>query len=397
MNERLDPRTVHTKSGGAEPTRVDLERLVKAIEDRDNDMLAKLLEANTAAAEAKARLDELDQKMSRGAGSGSSPAEDDGNLGKALVNSEEFKTFVKNGARGQTRISVPKVKAVGTVTSGSTFGGPLIAPDYRPNLLMPLPQRRFTIRDLLAPGQTNGNAVLYPRQTARQNNAAPVAELAQKPQSDFSMEIASAPVRTIAHFMHASRQALDDAPALASLIDTELRYGLAFTEEIQFLLGDGTGENILGIMPQASAFSAAFMPQDPTPIDYLALAILQTELAYLPATGIVLHPTDWARIRLTKDAEGRYIVGNPQDMVEPRLWSLPVVVTPAVGLNRFLVGSFAYGAQVFDRMETEVLASSENANNFEINRITIRGEERVAMAVKRPTAFVTGNVTDGTP
>jgi hypothetical protein len=48
-------------------------------------------------------------------------------------------------------------------------------------------------------------------------------------------------------------------------------------------------------------------------IDVMRLAMLQAALAEYPATGHVLHPTDWASIETLKDdGEGRYIIGNPQ-------------------------------------------------------------------------------------
>ena len=41
-------------------------------------------------------------------------------------------------------------------------------------------------------------------------------------------------------------------------------------------------------------------------------------------------------------------------------------------------------------MAVEVLISTENVDDFEKNLATMRAEERVAIAVKRPTAFTKG-------
>src|SRR5690606_29707971 len=126
------------------------------------------------------------------------------------------------------------------------------------------------------------------------------------------------------HYAKASRQILDDAAQLRTYIDGRLRYGLAFKEEAQLLNGDGTGQNLLGIVPQATAYSAEFTPDSATAIDTMRLAMLQAALAEYPATGHVMHPTDWARIELTKDAGGQYIIGVPQGTASPTLWGLPV-------------------------------------------------------------------------
>ena len=119
---------------------------------------------------------------------------------------------------------------------------------------------------------------------------------------------------------------------------------------------------------------------------------MQAILAEFPASGVVLHPTDWAAIELTKDGQGRYLIGRPQDGTPARLWNLPVVETTAMAQNTFLTGAFSLGAQIFDRMAVEILISTENDKDFENNMVTIRAEERLALAVYRPQAFVTGQL-----
>jgi HK97 family phage major capsid protein len=219
---------------------------------------------------------------------------------------------------------------------------------------------------------------------------APVVEASTKPQSDLTFGQIQAPVTTIAHFMLASRQILDDAPALRSIVDSELLYGLGFVEEAQILSGDGTGVNLFGLIPQATAYSGAFSVTGETAIDRLGLAILQTELANLPATGMVLSNTDWRKIMMTKDSLGRYIVGDPINETTPRLWGLPVVPTNAMATGNFLVGSFYYAAQIFDRLDKVVLVSTEDSDNFRKNLVTLLAEERLALAVKQPLALTYG-------
>lgn len=191
--------------------------------------------------------------------------------------------------------------------------------------------------------------------------------------------------------MKASRQILDDFSQLRSIIDQRLLYGLAYVEEGQLLNGDGTGQNLHGIIPQATAYAAAFTPDAPTAIDTLRLAQLQAALAEYPATGHVLHPTDWARIELTKDTTGRYIIGNPQGTIGPTLWGLPVVATQAIAADKFLTGAFRLGAQLFDRWDARVEAGFVN-DDFIKNLVTILAEERLALAVYRPEAFIYGDL-----
>jgi HK97 family phage major capsid protein len=74
------------------------------------------------------------------------------------------------------------------------------------------------------------------------------------------------------------------------------------------------------------------------------------------------------------------------------LWNIPVVVTTLMPVNTFLIGTFRRGAQVFDRMDAAILISTENDKDFELNLATVRGEKRLAFAVSRPAAFITGSL-----
>ena len=354
----------------------------------------RLTDFNTKSEALETRLQEIEQKISRPGGAQSAQYK---TLGEHVVENEKVKEgLLGDGGtkRGKVQISI-ETKAIlsGTGSWGSTasVGNSLVAPD-RQIPTVDLPKRQMTVRDLVAPGQTSSNAIEYAVQTTRTNNAGVVAEGALKPTSNYAWDLRSFPVRTIAHLTKASRQILDDAPGLRSIIDAEMRYGLDFAEEAELLYGDGTGAHILGIVPQATAYSAAFAVSDETAIDRIRLAMLQGVLALYPMTGHVLNPTDWTKIEMIKDGLGRYLIGDPQGNIQPRLWGLPVVSSLALTAGTFLTGAFKYAAQIFDRMAIEVLISTENNDDFEKNMITIRAEERLALVVKRPAAFITGNL-----
>lgn len=285
-----------------------------------------------------------------------------------------------------------KIAINAAITSLDTSAGSLVQPQRVGGVIAP-PNRRMTIRDLIAPGRTASNMIEYIRETGFTNNANVVSEApaTEKPESDIEMELVQAGVKTIAHLIRASKQILDDAPMLASYIDSRLRYGLMLKEEAQLLKGSGVGINLHGIYTQATAYAnPGVIVQAQTRIDQLRLALLQAELAEYYADGIVLSPIDWAAIELTKDAENNYILAAPWMTTGASLWSRPVVPTQSMDAGDFLVGAFQMGAQVFDREDANVVISTEDKDNFSKNMITIRAEERLALAVYRPEAFVKG-------
>jgi HK97 family phage major capsid protein len=169
-----------------------------------------------------------------------------------------------------------------------------------------------------------------------------------------------------------------------------------YVEENQLLNGVVTGTDLNGIFTQACAYAAPIQPSaagNLTKIDIIRLAILQAFLAEFPSNGIVLNPKDWADIELTKTDEGAYLFANPQNGTDPRLWRLPVVETQAMAADNFLTGAFQLGAQIFDREDANVELSTEDSDNFRKNLVTIRAEERLALAVYRPESFVKGAFT----
>ena len=309
-------------------------------------------------------------------------------VGQQLVSAEVMKD-IRSSMEGNKRVSVPVQAAITTVD----VPGQIIAPTRLPGIDQ-TPKQRLFIRDLIAPGRTQSNTIYYVKQTGFTNNASVVPENTTKPYSEIQFAEETTPVRTIAHMFKASKQILDDFAQLQSTVDAEMRYGLKYVEEQEILFGDGTGAHLKGIIPQAVAFNPAFDVDKQSGIDVLRLAMLQAQLARFPASGHVLHFTDWARIELTKDELGRYILANPAQLTTPTLWGLPVVATEAAQfLGKFLTGAFNSGAQLFDREDANVVISTENADDFEKNMISIRCEERVALAVYRPEAFVFGSLT----
>lgn len=252
-----------------------------------------------------------------------------------------------------------------------------------------LPKQRLTIRDLLNVVSISTGSVEYVQQDARPTGAGVVAEGALKPESEMGFSLKSTSSKVIAHWIKASRQVLEDLPQLSDLIDNEMRYGLALAEEMQVLGGDGTGQNLSGLVTNATAFLDPLGLLLPTMLDILGAAILQSALADYPATGIVMHPADWARMRLMKNADGEYILGDPAAAVEPRLFGLPVVATKAMDVDTFLVGDFGAAATLYDRWQPRVEAGYVN-DDFTRNMVTILAEERLALAVKNPTALTYG-------
>lgn len=368
------------------------EKEIRANAQLSEETRASVDKLLTTQGELQARLAAAEQLVAEAAQGGGRPARPK-TIGEQVASDEGFALWAR---RPQGAFSV-EVKAA--VTSDGASGGDLIVPDRVPGVIMG-PQRRLTIRDLIAWGRTTSNSVEFARELVYTNAAAPVSENPSdgKPESNITFEDDTAPVVTIAHWIRASKQVLADAPMLQSLIDGRLRYGLKFVEEAQLLKGSGVGLNMDGIYTQASSYSNPGVTVDTeTRIDRLRLALLQVELSEYSADAIVLNPIDWAAIELTKTATDKaYLFANPRGIVTPILWGRNVVPTQSMTASDFLVGAFGGGLAVqgWDREDMSVTVSLQDRDNVIKNMVTLLCEERAALTVYRPAAFVKGDFDD---
>ncbi|MDY0292735.1 MAG: phage major capsid protein, partial [Desulfuromonadaceae bacterium] len=206
-------------------------------------------------------------------------------------------------------------------------------------------------------------------------------------------------VETLAHWIPAPKQVLDDVAMLSSYLGTRLIEGLKYKEEQALLYGTGDGVTIKGINVQASSFNTTnlgeLLDTNSTIIDVLRVALLQAELAEHDADAIVLNPIDWTKIELLKDSNGNYLYANPHVLNPRGLWGKSVVSTKTMTANNYLVGAFASGAMGWDREQVNVRVSTEDRDNFVKNMVTILCEERLGLTVFRPEAFVKGALVAG--
>jgi HK97 family phage major capsid protein len=260
--------------------------------------------------------------------------------------------------------------------------------------------RPLNILDVITRGSTDSDTVEYVRVTSVTNAAAPVVEASTagaipepdedntagvKPESGLALLKITEAVKTIAHWLPATRRALSDAAQIRTLIDNFLRYGLFEEIEDQIVNGDGSGENFTGILNtpgvQVQTWDTDFLAtarKAKTKVRVVGRAV---------ANAYLLHPNDAERLDLLKDNEGRYYYGGPaQDGAQP-LWRLPVVETEAVTEGVGLCGDFRR-AVLWDREQAAISVSDSHADFFIRNLIAILAELRAAFGVFRPAAFV---------
>lgn len=332
-------------------------------------------------------------------------------LEKQVTGSPQFKRMIQHFGghipeKARVQSDPIQVKSL-FVGSSDSSAGAFVTPEDS-GIVEMLGRRELVLRDLISVRRTGSDAVEYVRQLTHTNAAAPVPEATSsakidgttvttvtggvKPEGSWTFQRETATVKTIAEWVPATKRALADVSALEGLIRDELVKDLAEEEEDQIVSGDGSGENLTGILNTSGVQTQAFDTDIFTTVRR-ALGKVRKIGRSVP-NGILMHPTDVETIDLAREdgTTGKFLGLGPWGIGPRTLWGVPVVESEAVGEGTPIVGDFKK-AVLWDRENATVTITDSHDDFFIRNLVAILAEERVAFAVTRPSAFVKATVT----
>jgi HK97 family phage major capsid protein len=247
-------------------------------------------------------------------------------------------------------------------------------------------QEERTVADLMLSGTTQAQKISYYEETTFTNAAVETAEGDLKGESALAFTLREDNVRKIATWIPVTDEMLEDVPGFESYLRGRMAFMVKAREELQLLRGDGTGQNILGVYNRNGVQTVTGYGL--STIDSILKGITEIQKdAFVEPTALVVHPNDWFDIRTSKDLNGNYLLGPATlDPNQARPWGLQVRVTTNALENTALVGAFNQ-AQVYRRSGIAIAISTENEDYFVKNKVAVRAEERLALAVYRPAAF----------
>lgn len=251
-----------------------------------------------------------------------------------------------------------------------------------------------SVEDLFASGATDSNNVEYFIQTTDTDNAAAVAEGSAVTDSAFAWTKTTDEVETVQTWVPVTREFLNDNAGMQTMVSGMLAARLDKYVSKQLMYGTGTTPELWGCSVRSGVQTQA-KGSDPT-FDAIMKAItLVTVTGDATPDAIVIHPTDWQNIVLTRTSDGVYILGNPGNApANPNLWGLPVRVssTVAAAAGTAVVGAFRTMASIFNNGGVVVEASSEHSTYFTERKVALALHRRLSVAHFRPSAFakVTG-------
>jgi len=211
-------------------------------------------------------------------------------------------------------------------------------------------------------------------------------------------------LKTIAGWTKFSDEMIEDLDFIVSEINNRLLYELAKYEEAQILDGPGTGSTLLGLLRRSGIQTELRGNQASadTVADTIFRAITKVGTGSgLDADGLVINPADYQSLRLAKDANNQYFgggffsgaYGNGGLSDQPNVWGLRSVITPAMAAGTVLVGAFGQAATLYRKGGVRVESTNSNASDFVSDLVTVRAQERVALAVRKPSGLVKTTIT----
>jgi HK97 family phage major capsid protein len=315
-------------------------------------------------------------------------------VGHQVVENEEFAAWCKRAAAKGTMIGEsPSVELRALVAEGDANGSATLLPVGQP-YLVDQRRRRLFIRDLIGVQGTTLSAVPYVREKNSVTNAlsaSTVAEGGQKPEATMEFTPDLAPVQVIATTIPITTQILEDATTLVGYINGRLVYMLKIREELEILAGNGVTPDLKGITTYADVQAQAFTTDIITTIGN---AIAKVELVDGFADGIAMNPADyWAMATHRASTSGVLDAESFTTAPANFVWGLPAVRTNGMAAGEALVGNYAMGATLFDRSQSGVRVFEQHSDFAAKNKVLLRAEERVALAVNRPDFFVECDLT----
>lgn len=311
--------------------------------------------------------------------------------GEMFMESEAFKAnegrkLSQNNEMWQVRLDMPSVNA-SLKAALTTSTGTLPLAQNRAGVI-DYPTRRPAMRDQVPVGDLGDEArIRFVRQNVQTFGADIVAEGATKPETTLGTEPVDFQVEAIAHYIKVTNQALKFIPGIQDLIDRKGTQGILLAEDDKMLNYDGAA-GWKGFLKQTGVQSSARAGADQYTAFHQGMNLVMYT-GYGNVTGFVIHNNDWHKLICTKDANGRFIYGDPAMMVDviPRIWGIRGTVTPAITEGTVLAGDFDGNSKWWVAGGIIVKVGYVNDDMIK-NQQTIVVEEYAALEIDIPQTFV---------
>ena len=388
-----------------EELKAKLAALKSRIEADDKDAIAEGEKLRGEIETVQAEIAQAEKKAALLSMIGSKSGEDDDTDGApARSLGEHFVRHLKAHPVGKGQRFDVAAKAYNDPLAVGTIASPQVpralVTDIDRNIVQEVLPETF-LRSLFGSETISGNALTYFVEGSIESNTGSgqspygfdvVDEGAAKPQVSFADPTpVTVALDKLAAIIKETDEYIDDAPFLASAINGRLLNYLRLREEAYLL----AKLKAASITADNTSWANSATASEIADLIFSKIQAVQSACGFA-ADAILMHPKTWEILRLGKLTNGQYIGGGYfADGQGKQLWGVPVycstfAAAPVSGsaAGEIFVGAFKACGSVVSKGGTTVEATNTNTDDFEKNRMTIRAEERLALAVRRPAGFI---------
>lgn len=357
------------------------------------ELAGKLDDLTGKYADTEAQLKDLGQKVSEGFTQADTREK---SYGEQFITSDAFKMM----AEGKSKSASFEVKnTISNLVGSPAEVGTVLRQADRQAGVVPGAFRALNVLDVIPTSVTSAAVVEYTREAGWTNAAAEAQEAVGKAESTLTFEVVTENIRTIAHFIKMSNQAMADAPQVQSYVNGRLLHGLRHRLQVQLLKGNGSAPNLKGLdqAGRHTAFTPVTADNALTSINKAKYAAIGSDFS---ANVVFLNPADFGGIERTLtgiSGDKSFLAGEGNALsyinngFTPMIWGLPVVMSNDVASGKFYVLD-TNAVELVTRENIGIEMGYVN-EDFTKNLVTIRAEGRFGLKVYQPLAVRYGDLT----
>lgn len=327
-------------------------------------------------------------------------------LGERFTQSDVYAQLKSSGLLDieASPINTPGVKVatgaeVKTLFTTSAGGAALFRND-RIDRLELSPQPAITVLDVIPSYTTMSDTVEWVREYSNSwtdgftNNAAETAEGSASTDSALVYSTTTSSVKEIVNWIPVTKKMLQDSDQLEGLINQRILYGIQKRLQAQVIAGDGTGQNLTGMNSTTGIRTQALGTDSRSDAIHKVMTSIRVNAEYDGGPEyLLIHPTDYEKIRLEKTTSGDYYFGGPASvgLFGGTIWGLTPIVTTSVSSGSCFVFAPQSCGLFYHTSGLQMSASDSHSTYFTERKVAMLASLRAAFAVFQPNGI--GKVT----
>lgn len=297
--------------------------------------------------------------------------DDPDDLGAQVAGSAHFQAWKRNGASGRAKLLEFDTRALVTTVT---------VPSQKDRIYAASPAQQATLLASVNRIQVSSGSVEIVTYPAADPLAGKVPEGTLKPEAPFTIAVSTVTLDTLAHWIEATRQVIEDEARLRDFISNTLLRGVLDKAETEAAAAIGAG------VGYATATADSMLKA-------LRIGIAQVNSAGYRPSVILMNPLDAA----TLDYEV-WQNGNGAPAGVGGVWGVPVVPNGTVPAGTAYVADGQVAWHHYYRGIADLFVSDSDVgpageSNFKRNILTFLGEYRGKTVVVRPEAVSKATVT----